>query len=336
MPLINGQFLFFWMKAVSWTKYGSPDKLTLQEMPKPEPGPNDLLIKIMATSVNRTDCAMLRAKPFIMRFFTGLFKPNLNSLGTEYSGVVEKAGDKTSGFNVGDKVFGFDDMGLNAHAQYASIPANRALQIPDSLSFEQAAVSFEGAHYAYNFVNKLNISSRSKVLVNGATGGIGTAIVQILKVKGASIVGTANSKNIELVKSLGAERVIDYEKEDITLDADHFDFVLDTVGKSSFGNCKHLLNPGGVYASSELGYLGQNLFYPIITRFSGAKGKKVVFPVPSDIGRTMKYIKDLIERGEYEPVVDRQYPLDEISEAVNYVEKGQKIGNVVITVNLES
>ncbi len=323
------------MKAVVCTKYGPPDVLQLKEVEKPVPKDNEVLIKIHATTVNRTDCATLRAKPFFARFFTGIFKPNNLILGTEFAGKIEAVGNNVTSFKVDDKVFGFVDLGSGTHAQYMTISEDKALTtIPENLTYEQAAASTEGAHYANSSINKVNLKSRQKVLVNGATGAIGSAAVQLLKYFGADVTAVCNGKNIELVKSLGADKVMDYTKDDFTKDDQKYNFIFDAVGKSSFFKCKQLLQPGGVYISSDLGYLAQNIFLPLITPIIKPMigNKKTIFPNPTNIKGNVLFIKKLIEKGQFKTVIDRKYPLEQIVEAYKYVEKGQKIGNVVITV----
>jgi len=273
---------------------------------------------------------MLRAEPFIMRFFTGLLKPNKSILGTDFAGKIEAVGKDVESLKVGDKVFGLDDSGLSSHAQYMTLSENKALAtIPNNISYEEAAASMEGAHYAYNFLNKVNLKSGQKVLVNGATGAIGSAAVQLLKYFGANVTAVCSTKNLELVKSIGANKVIDYTKEDFTKNNEKYNFIFDAVGKSSFTKCKPLLQSGGVYISSELGWMAQNLFFALITPIIG--NKKVVFPIPSDCRRSVLFIKKLSEEGKFKAVIDRKYSLKEIAEAYRYVEKGQKTGNVVIT-----
>ncbi|MCG8305953.1 MAG: NAD(P)-dependent alcohol dehydrogenase [Cytophagales bacterium] len=325
------------MKAIVYTQYGSPDVLELQDVEKPIPGAGEILVCVKAASVNRTDCANLTAKPFIMRFSLGLFKPGNRILGTEFAGEIESVGENVRSFKVGDRVFGFDDSILSSYAEYLSISEEKGLAVmPDDLTYEHAAVSTEGAHYAYNFINKVDLKSGDKVLVNGASGGIGSATVQILSYFGARITAVCNTKNVELLKSLGARKVIDYTKEDFTRDHEQYDYVFDSVGKSSFGKCKRLLKPGGAYISSELGRMSQNLFLSLITAIFGSlpfqAGKKVKFPYPPNIKRSVLFIKKLVEEGKYKPVIDRTYPLEQISEAFRYVLQGQKTGNVVITV----
>ena len=319
------------MKAVNYTKYGSPDVLQLKEVDKPVPKDDEVLIKVYATTVNRTDCATIRAKPFFMRLVTGLITPNKQIPGTDFAGEIEAIGKGVTSFKVGDNVFGFNDEGLSSHAQYLTLAEDQGLAtIQENCSYEQTVASIEGAHYAYNFINKVKIESGQKILVNGATGAIGSAAVQLLKVFGADITAVCNNKNLELVKSLGADRVIDYEKEDFTQQNQKYDFVFDTVGKSSFGKCKPLLNSRGVYISSELGWMYQNLFLAIITPILG--NKKVIFPVPTDIKGSVLLIKKLIEEEKFKAVIDRTYPLEQIADAFRYVETGQKTGNVIIKI----
>ena len=323
------------MKAIIYTKYGSPDVLQLKEVKKPTPQDNEVLIRVQATTVNRTDCATIRAKPFFMRIITGLFKPKKQIPGTEFAGKIEAVGKSVSSLKVGDRVFGFDDQGSGSHAQYMTIKEDKVIIIPDKISYEQAAASSEGAHYAYNFINKVDLKKGQSVLVNGATGAIGSATVQLLKYFDVNVTAVCATKNIELVKSLGADRVIDYTKEDFTKDEQKYDFVFDTVGKSSFFKCKHLLKPGGIYISSDLGYLAQNIFLPLITPIIKPiiENKKTVFPMPTDIRGSLLLIKSLIEQDQFQAVIDRKFSLEQIIEAYRYVEKGEKIGNVVITVD---
>lgn len=322
------------MKAISFTQYGSPDVLKLKEIQKPTPNDNEVLVKVHATTVNRTDCAAVRAIPFFMRLATGVFKPKKQIPGTEFAGVVEAVGYNISSLKVGDRVFGFDDSGLGSHAEYLTVGEDRAVIIPGSISFKQAAASFEGAHYAINFINKVNLKEGQSVLVNGATGAIGSAAVQLLRNMGVYITAVCDTRNVDLVRSLGANRVIDYTKDDFTKDEKKYSFVFDAVGKSSFFRCISLLKQGGVYISSDLGFMAQNLFLPLITSIINPilGHKKTIFPMPKDIRRSLKLVKELIEQGKFTAVIDREFPLEQIVAAFKYVEKGHKIGNVVIIV----
>ncbi|MBF0351301.1 MAG: NAD(P)-dependent alcohol dehydrogenase [SAR324 cluster bacterium] len=321
------------MKAVVYTQYGPPDVLELQEMEKPIPLDDEVIIKIHATTVNRTDYATVGGIPFFARIVTGLLKPKKIIPGTEFAGVVEETGKKVTSLKIGDKVFGFDDQGSGSHAQYIAIPENKAFIVPANITFEQAAASLEGAHYAYNFINKVDLNSGQKVLVNGATGAIGSAAVQLLKYFGAEVTAVCNTKNVELIKSLGASQIIDYTKEDFTKIEQKYDYVFDTVGKSSFFKCRHLLQPGGAYISSDLGYMSQNIFLPMITPIIKPLigNKKTIFPMPVDLRGSILLLQKLLEEGKFKPVIDRTYPLEQIIEAYRYVGTGEKTGNVVIT-----
>ena len=322
------------MKAAVRTRYGPPDVIRISEVAKPTPGDREVLVEVHATTVNRTDCGFRAADPWIVRFFSGLVRPRAAVLGTEFAGVVEAVGAGVTSFEVGDDVFGFGEDGrrLGAHAEYVSFPEDGAIAtMPSGVTYEEAAPSTEGAHYALSAIRKAKIGDGHDVLVNGATGAIGSAAVQILKSLGATVTATSDTEHVELVSGLGADRVIDYTAEDFTQGQETYDVVLDAVGKSSFGRCKRVLRPRGIYLSSDLGPLSQNPLLALITPLFG--GKKVMFPIPPNHGREeMGYLKEMIESEAFRPVIDRRYPLDRIVEAYEYVETGQKIGNVVITV----
>lgn len=319
------------MKAVICNNYGPPSSLQFKEVDRPVPKAEEVLVKVKASTINRTDCAILRASPFIMRFVTGLFKPGNPILGTEFSGIVKNVGKDVENFKEGDLVFGFYDPGLGAHAEYLTIHKNKPIALlPDELSFIEGAASLEGAHYAYTTIKNVKIEKGQKILLNGATGAIGSAALQMLVHLGVEVTAVANTKNIELIKSLGAKRVIDYLKEDFTLENEKYDYIFDTVGKSSFGKCKKQLVDGGVYISSELGWMCENIFYSLFTPVFGKK--KVKFPIPTNIPESIAYVKKLIAAKAFKTVIDREYPLNEIVAAYEYVEKGEKTGNVVIVV----
>jgi len=317
------------MKAIVYTAYGTPNVLTIKEIEKPFPKDKEVLIKVYAATANRTDCGAITGKPLIIRLFIGLFKPTLPTTGTDFAGVIEAIGKDVHNFKVGDRVWGFDDSGVQSHAEFMTFPADKAIMIiPEKITFEQAAASPEGAHYAYNFINKVNIIPGQNVMVNGATGAIGSAAVQLLKAMGARVTATCRGQHMDLVKSLGADKVINYEAEDFTKDHEKYHFVFDSVGKSTFSKCKALLLPGGVYISSELGPYNQNPFLALVTPLLG--GKKVKFPIPLNIKKSLHVINDLIEQGKFTPIIDKCYPLEQTAEAFHYVISGQKVGNVVI------
>ena len=317
------------MQAAINEIYGPPGILEIRTIKKPVPRDHEVLIRVYATTVNRTDCAILRAKPFIMRFGMGLLKPKTPIGGTDFAGKIEAVGKDVTSFKVGDRVFGFNDMGVSSHAQYMTLGEGQALAtMPENSTYEAAAASLEGVHYAYNMINKIPLKSGEKVLVNGATGAIGSAAVQLSKYFGAEVTAVGNTKNLELLKSLGADQVIDYLTTDFTKSGGKYHYVFDAVGKSSFGQCKPLLEPRGIYISSELGWMLQNLFLPLVTPVFG--GKKVIFPIPSNCKRSVLLIKKMMEEGRYKAVIDRKYPLTQIAEAYTYVETGEKTGNVVV------
>ncbi len=318
------------MKAVLRSKYGSPEVLTVGTAEQPQPEKDEILVRVYATTVNRTDCGILRGKPFIIRLFTGLLKPSSPVPGTDFAGTVEAAGPRVTEFSVGDRVWGFNDEGLASQAEYLTIRQREGVaKIPDGIAFEEVVACAEGAHYAYNFINKVTIKPAARVLVNGATGAIGTAAVQLLKHFGAHITAVGNTQNIELIKALGADEVIDYQRINFTETRGRYQFILDTVGKSTFSKCKHLLLPKGIYISSELGPNAQNVYLPLITKITG--GKRVIFPLPADIRKTLALMNELLTKGAFKAVIDRTYPMDSIKEAYHYVERGEKTGNVVIT-----
>ncbi len=294
---------------------------------------HDVLVKVHVTTVNRTDCGFRAAKPFFIRLLTGLTRPRATVLGTEFAGAVEAVGSGVTSFKVGDDVFGFSEWHFGAHAEYLSIPEDGPLAtMPTNVTYEEAAPSTEGSHYALSLITRAKVTSGQDVLVNGATGAIGSAAVQILKRMGVVVTAVCAGEHAELVQSLGADRVIDYTAEDFTKDARTYDVVLDAVGKSSFGRCKRLLKPGGIYLSSDLGPLSQNPILALITSRFG--GKKVMFPIPPKYDqKRVEHFKQMLESGEFKPVVDRRYRLDQIVEAYRYVESGQKIGNVVISID---
>ena len=320
------------MKAAVHTRYGPPEVVRISEVAKPTAADNEVLVKVYATTVNRTDCAYRAAKPFIiMRLLTGLVRPRITVLGNEFAGVVEAVGSGVTSFDVGDRVFGYNEGPFGAHAEYMTIPeAGSIATMPATLTFEEAAPSTEGSHYALSLIRKARIQAGQDILVYGATGAIGSAAVQLVKQLGANVTAVCDTNNGELVRGLGADRVIDYTAEDFTTGAQTYDVVLDAVGKSSFSRCKRVLKPGGVYLSSELGPFSQNPILALVTPLLG--GKRVMFPIPKHDQEMARHFKELIESGQFKPLIDRRYPLDQIVEAYRYVETGQKIGNVVISV----
>jgi NADPH:quinone reductase-like Zn-dependent oxidoreductase len=320
------------MKAAVRTRYGPPEVVRVTDIATPTPGDREVLVKVHLATVNRTDCGFRAAKPFFIRFFSGLTKPRARVLGGEFAGVVEAVGSGATSFAVGDRVFGFSEDRFGAHAEYLAIPEDAAVaSIPPSVGDEQAASSTEASHYALTNIRAAKIRAGQDVLVYGATGAIGTAAVQLLKHLGASVTAVCSSEHVELVRGLGADRVIDRTAQDFTRDDHIYDVVFDAVGKSSFGRCRRLLKPRGIYLSTDLGPLAQNPLLALLTPL--LRGRKLMFPIPRKRDRqTIEYLKELLASGALKPVVDRRYRLDEIVEAYRYVETGQKIGNVLIDV----
>lgn len=306
--------------------------MRIRDIEKPRPAADEILVRIRCSSVNRTDTGFLRAKPFITRFFGGLVRPRHLALGCEFAGEVEVVGDSVTRFAVGDRVFGFDDSRWGGHADFKAIAQDAAVAtVPEGITYEQAAASTEGAHYALVDIRAAKVQPGSRVLVHGATGAIGSAAVQLSKHAGAYVLATSNTRNVALVASLGPDRVIDWERDDFTTCGERFDVVFDAVGKSSFGACKPLLVEHGVYVSTDLGPMAQNPFLGLASPlFERAGAKRVLFPIPSHNRAMIEFLRDRLASGAFTPLIDRVYPLDEIVDAFEYVETGQKTGNVVI------
>jgi NADPH:quinone reductase-like Zn-dependent oxidoreductase len=326
------------MKAVVYTQYGPPEVLQIKDVPKPEPKKNEVLVKIHATTVNRTDTGFRQPEYIIVRLVGGLFKPKKTIQGSEFAGEIEAVGKDVNSFKIGDEVFGLSTYDFGTHAEYVCIKETGSIAIkPENLTYTEAAAICDGAFLAFNYIRKINFEKKPHILVNGASGSIGTACVQLAKYYGAHVTAVCNTKNLELIKSIGADELIDYTREDFTKSGKFYDVVLDAVGKSSFFKCKRIMKPGAIYFSTELGYLSQNvflgLFTPLLSKLPGGTDrKKVLFPIPTDRKEDIEFFKELVEAGKYKPVIDRVYPLEQIIEATKYVETGEKTGNVVISV----
>jgi NADPH:quinone reductase-like Zn-dependent oxidoreductase len=322
------------MKLAFRTKYGTPEVLSIKEVEIPAPADNEVLIKIHATTVNKTDHHILRGTPFILRLFTGVFKPKSNYTGSDFAGEVMATGKAVTHFNIDERLMGFGGgfLPIGSQAEYILLPEAKALKItvgiPGHLSYEEAVACIEGAFYAASQLNPLKPQSGQKALVYGATGAIGSAYVQFLKYYGVFITAVCKSEHHELVRSLGASRVVDYTKEDFTKDDEQYDYVFDAVGKSSFLKCKRLLKKNGIYTSSD-GFI--NLFLIPLTKLFG--GRRVVFSFTADFTGTLSFIRDLAEQKHFTAVIDRKYTLEQIADAYRYVATGQKIGNVIITMD---
>ncbi|MCC7298080.1 MAG: NAD(P)-dependent alcohol dehydrogenase [Bacteroidia bacterium] len=319
------------MKAIVYTQYGPPEVAQLKEMPIPQPKDNEVLVKVHASTVNRTDSGFRSAEYFVSRFWSGLLRPKLPILGCEFAGVVEQIGKDVTAFNIGDKVFGFNDKTFGGHAEYLCMPQDQGIAVmPQNFDFNEAAAIAEGAHYALVDIRAAKVQAGQEVLVYGATGAIGSAAVQLLKHFGARITAVCNTQNVDLVKRLGADVVIDYQTQDFTQTNTLFHFIFDAVGKSSYRQCKPLLTEKGIYISTELGKRGVNILLALTTPLWG--GKKLLFPIPTITQEDVVFLKELAENGSFKPVIDRSYPMADIVEAYRYVESGQKTGNVVLEI----
>lgn len=317
------------MKAAYRERYGGAEVLEWREIPVPEPRVNEVRIKVEHTTINRTDCGAILGNYLLYRLFTGLRKPKNPVPGTDVCGVIDKIGASVTDFKVGDRVAGFNDDSHPTQAEYCVWPEKKNLKkVPEQLDLRDAVAVIEGGHYALNFLNKVNLKKGDRVMVNGGTGAIGSLAVQLLADRGIEVVATARTQHLDLVRELGASKVIDYTKEDFTQQNDVFDFVFDAVGKSRFKYCKRILKPRGIYISSELGPNAENVFLSIRGLFS--RGKHVKFPFPTDIPGSIETMFKLLDRGAVKPVIDREYSIEQIREAYEYVLSAQKVGAVVL------
>jgi NADPH:quinone reductase-like Zn-dependent oxidoreductase len=324
------------MRAAVCTGYGPPEVVRVQEVEKPAPRDGEVLVRVRATTVNRTDCGVRSAKPFVARLFYGLLRPRATILGNEFAGEVEAVGGGVTEFRPGDRVFGFNaGFGargeFGAHAEYMIVAATGWLAaMPANTTFEEAAPGTEGSTYAFGLIDRARIAGGQRVLVYGATGAIGSAAVQLLKSLGATVTAVCATPHLDLVRALGADRVVDYTAQDFTRDDQRYDVVFDAVGKTTFLRCWRLLVPGGLYLATDAGPGWLNLPLALVTAILG--GRRVLLPSTGPGPTTGERIRALIESGAFRPVIDRRYTLDQIVEAHRYVDTGRKVGGVVVTV----
>ena len=330
------------MKAIVYTEYGPPDVLQLKEVEKPSPQNNELLIRVYATPVNYGDILTRNFKKISPREFTmpmlfwfgariyfGLRKPKITILGSEFAGEIEAVGKDVKRFKEGDQVFGYLGQSMGAYAEYLCMPENGTVAIkPANMTYEEASAVPYGGIMALSLLRKINVQSGQKVLINGASGGIGSLAVQLAKYYGAEVTGVCSSPRIKYVKSLGADKVIDYTKEDFAKNGETYDVIFDILGRSSFSRCKGSLTQNGRYLLAS--FKMKQLFQMLWTKIKGSK--KVICALASEKTEDLIFVKELVEAGEIRSVIDRCFPLEQAAEAHLYVEAGHKTGNVIIIV----
>ena len=321
------------MKAIVMTGYGSHEVLKLRQVDQPIAGPNEVLVKVITSAATRADTMMRMGKPFLSRLILGLSKPSKPIPGTGFAGVTQAIGAEVSTFKIGDRVFGETAFGFSANAEYISVTeAGVIMKLPEHMDFHEAANFCDGHLTSYNFLKEIaQIKPGQQILINGASGALGTSAVQIATYLGAEVTAVCSSANFGLVKSLGAEHVINYQEEDFTLSKKTYDFVYDTVGKSSFKACKQILKEKGVYLSPVLQF---PLLLDMIST-SIAKGKKAKFEATGankvkKLNVLLSEVLDIYQAGKLKTIIDRQFPLEKLAEAHQYIDSGRKKGNVVI------
>jgi NADPH:quinone reductase-like Zn-dependent oxidoreductase len=318
------------MRAVVHDRYGPPEVLRLDDVEQPVPKDDEVRVRVHATTVSRTDTGLRSADLFMSRFVTGLLRPRRRILGSDFAGEVETLGAAVTEFAVGDRVFGINPWKFGAHAEFICVRASAAVaRMPAGMTFEEAAAVCDGAILALNALRPAHLRKGQRLLIYGASGSIGTAGVQLARSFGADVTAICNTKNFDLVMSLGADEVIDYTREDFTKNGQTYDVIFDSVGSLSFTQCRGSLRRGGFYVATD--HL-HNLLLALWTARIG--DKRVVFPIPPRFTKhDVVFLKELIEAGKYRAVIDRRYPLDQVVEATRYVETKQKTGNVVLIVS---
>lgn len=321
------------MKAAVATGYGSPEVLQLQEVNKPIPKSNEVLVRVMTASATTADAMMRTGKPYFARLFVGLTKPKKPIPGTGFAGIVEQVGTDVTNFKIGDRVFGETAFGFSSNAEYLTISESGViLPMPENLNFSEAANFCDGHLTSFNFLKEIaNLKPNQKVLINGASGALGTSAVQIAKFLGAHVTAVCSGRNTGFVKSLGADKVIDYQQKDFTKGKEKYDFVYDTIGKSSFSTCKNILSEKGVYLSPVLKFplllqmIKTSLFDQKKAKFEATGANK-----EEKLRHLLSEVLDIYKEGRLKTVIDRQFPLEKVAEAHRYIDAGHKRGNVVI------
>ncbi|MGB3800675.1 MAG: NAD(P)-dependent alcohol dehydrogenase [Lewinella sp.] len=318
------------MRAAVRTAYGPPDRISVAEIPRPVPGERDLLVRVHTTTVNRTDCANLTGRPIIMHLVLGIGWPRQARIGTDFAGEVVAVGSSVTAYRVGDRVCGFRDTGLGGQSEWLTIAEDGpVMTVPADLDYGSAVASLEGAHYAYAMFRRSGLQSGERVLVNGGSGAIGSALLQFAVAYDAEVTATAAPEHLDAVAALGGKRIIDYTREDFTQSGERYDYVFDAVGKRTFGECKGVLGDRGIYISSELGPYAQNVFYTLSTAIGS--GKRVMFPIPFGPKESFPFIRRHLEAGTFRPILDEgRFTLDNIADAYRYVMSGKKRGNVIL------
>lgn len=318
------------MQAAVSKRYGPPGIIQIRDVPKPEPKAGQILVRVHATTVTRTDSGMLRANPFVARLFMGLRRPRCTTLGMDFAGQVEAVGAGVSSFVPGQRVFGVSPDDFGAHADYLCVAEDGMVaEIPRRLPYAEAVLG-EGAWYANTYLQKLAPKPGEKILIHGASGAIGTAAVQLAKLRGAEVTAVVAAKHLELAQSLGADHVVDYTAQDFTQIGQTFDYVFDAVGKTSYFRCRKLLKPGGAFTATDF---GPWCHVPLLAVWCAITGSgRVLFPLPTPDPAFISTLKTHMEAGKFRAVIDRTYPLEDIADAYRYVETQQKTGIVVVSV----
>jgi len=325
------------MRAALCEKYGPPGVEHLADVEKPVPKADEVLVRVHATTVNRTDCGHRRAKPFFFRFFTGLLRPKVQILGCEFAGEIEAVGAGVTQYQPGDLVFGVTANGMGTHAEFVCLREGAPMAaMPANMTFDEAASVCMGAIQALTCLRPVAPKKGQGILIYGASGSIGTAAVQLCKYYGAHVTAVCDTKSVEIVRSLGADEVIDYTKDDFTRNGETYEVIFDAVGKHSFRRCRGSLVRGGTFSVADMGFLCQNPPLALVTSIIGTKRVKLPLARHPDWKQDVLLLRELIEAGAYRAVIDRRYPLQEVVDASGYVETEQKTGNVVLTISHDS